>query len=85
MPKGEKICTFKRGLKFTDVFSLNFNLSSTHLALSASSGTIHVFEIEEAKNGRQSLIINEIPYQLNKSSLIEKIANLVKEKKIVGI
>ena len=42
-------------------------------------------EIEEAKNGRQSLIINEIPYQLNKSSLIEKIANLVKEKKIVGI
>ncbi|MDX8337064.1 MULTISPECIES: DNA gyrase subunit A [Cetobacterium] len=42
-------------------------------------------EIEEAKNGRQSLIIKEIPYQLNKSSLIEKIANLVKEKKIVGI
>lgn len=42
-------------------------------------------EIEEAKNGRESLIIKEIPYQLNKSSLIEKIANLVKEKKIVGI
>ena len=42
-------------------------------------------EIEEAKNGRESLIIKEIPYQLNKASLIEKIANLVKEKKIVGI
>ncbi|MGL5569082.1 MAG: DNA gyrase subunit A [Cetobacterium sp.] len=42
-------------------------------------------EIEETKAGRQSIIINEIPYQLNKSSLIEKIANLVKEKKIVGI
>ncbi|MGL5278944.1 MAG: DNA gyrase subunit A [Cetobacterium sp.] len=42
-------------------------------------------EIEEGKNGRESLIIKEIPYQLNKSSLIEKIANLVKEKKIVGI
>ena len=42
-------------------------------------------EIEENKNGRESLIINEIPYQLNKASLIEKIANLVKEKKIVGI
>ena len=42
-------------------------------------------EIEETKTGRQSIIIKEIPYQLNKSSLIEKIANLVKEKKIVGI
>ncbi|MGL5053339.1 MAG: DNA gyrase subunit A [Cetobacterium sp.] len=42
-------------------------------------------EIEETKAGRQSIIINEIPYQLNKSSLIEKIANLVKEKRIVGI
>ncbi|MGL4653348.1 MAG: DNA gyrase subunit A [Cetobacterium sp.] len=42
-------------------------------------------EIEEAKNGRQSIIIKEIPYQLNKSSLIEKIANLVKEKRVIGI
>ncbi|MGL4628996.1 DNA gyrase subunit A [Cetobacterium sp.] len=42
-------------------------------------------DIEETKTGRQSIIIKEIPYQLNKSSLIEKIANLVKEKKIVGI
>ncbi|MGL4534464.1 MAG: DNA gyrase subunit A [Fusobacteriaceae bacterium] len=42
-------------------------------------------EIEEAKNGRTSIIIKEIPYQLNKSSLIEKIALLAKEKKITGI
>ncbi|MGL4970928.1 MAG: DNA gyrase subunit A, partial [Cetobacterium sp.] len=42
-------------------------------------------EIEETKNGRQSIIIKEIPYQLNKSSLIEKIANLVKEKRVIGI
>ena len=42
-------------------------------------------EIEEGKNGRQSIIIKEIPYQLNKSSLIEKIATLVKDKRIVGI
>lgn len=42
-------------------------------------------EVEEGKNSRESLIIKEIPYQLNKASLIEKIANLVKEKKIVGI
>ncbi len=41
--------------------------------------------IEVQKNGRENIIITEIPYQVNKSSLIEKIAELVKEKKIVGI
>ncbi|MGL4945990.1 MAG: DNA gyrase subunit A [Fusobacteriaceae bacterium] len=42
-------------------------------------------EIEEYKNGRVSLIIKEVPYQLNKSSLIEKIAELCKDKRITGI
>ena len=37
------------------------------------------------KNGKINIIIKEIPYQLNKSTLIEKIADLVKEKKIGGI
>ena len=42
-------------------------------------------ETEELKNGKINIIIKEIPYQLNKSTLIEKIADLVKEKKIGGI
>jgi len=42
-------------------------------------------EILEEKSGRQTIIVSEIPYQLNKSKLIEKIADLVKEKKIDGI
>ncbi|MYM62887.1 DNA gyrase subunit A [Pseudomaricurvus sp. HS19] len=37
------------------------------------------------KTNRETIIINEIPYQLNKARLIEKIAELVKEKKIEGI
>jgi DNA gyrase subunit A len=37
------------------------------------------------KGGRQSIIIDELPYQVNKKSLIEKIAELVNEKKIEGI
>lgn len=37
------------------------------------------------KGGRQQLVITELPYQLNKARLIEKIAELVKEKKIEGI
>ena len=41
--------------------------------------------IVDEKNGRDVIIISEIPYQLNKSRLIEKIAELVKEKKIEGI
>ncbi len=40
---------------------------------------------EDPKTGRASLIITEIPYQLNKARLIEKIAELVKEKKLEGI
>ncbi|WP_067867774.1 DNA gyrase subunit A [Neptuniibacter marinus] len=40
---------------------------------------------EDEKNGKPSLIITEIPYQLNKARLIEKIAELVKEKRIEGI
>ncbi|CAD5379957.1 DNA gyrase (type II topoisomerase), subunit A [Pseudomonas sp. OF001] len=44
-------------------------------------------EIEEMEKGggRQQIIITELPYQLNKARLIEKIAELVKEKKIEGI
>jgi DNA gyrase subunit A len=42
-------------------------------------------EIEEMSGNRQRIIVNEIPYQVNKASMIEKIADLVKEKKIEGI
>src|SRR5690606_7380842 len=42
-------------------------------------------EIEAADNGREAIIVTEIPYQVNKARLIEKIAELVKEKKIEGI
>lgn len=42
-------------------------------------------EIEEARGGRFDIIITELPYQVNKSVLIAKIADLVKEKKIEGI
>ena len=42
-------------------------------------------EFEEKKGGREILIIKSIPYQVNKSLLIEKIAQLVRDKKIEGI
>ncbi len=43
-------------------------------------------EVEaDAKTGRETIIVHEIPYQVNKARLIEKIAELVKEKRIEGI
>ncbi len=44
-----------------------------------------VAEVEETKSGRHRIVISEIPYGLNKASLIEKIADLYKDKKISGI
>jgi len=41
--------------------------------------------IEEAKNGREMIVITEVPFQLNKKDFVEKIADLVIEKVIVGI
>ncbi len=42
-------------------------------------------EIDELKNGKKVIIISEIPYQLNKKTFIEKIAELVQEKIIIGV
>ena len=42
-------------------------------------------DITEGKGGASKIIINEIPYQVNKAELVEKIADLVKNKKIEGI
>ncbi|MDD9314522.1 DNA gyrase subunit A [Cytobacillus firmus] len=42
-------------------------------------------EIEEKANGKETILVHEIPYQVNKAKLIEKIAELVRDKKIDGI
>ena len=41
--------------------------------------------IETAKNGKDSIVITEVPYQTNKANVVEKIADLVRDKKVVGI
>ncbi|WP_273836402.1 DNA gyrase subunit A [Guptibacillus sedimenti] len=42
-------------------------------------------EIEEFSNGKKTIIVSELPYQVNKARLVEKIAELVRDKKIEGI
>ncbi len=44
-----------------------------------------VAEIEETSHGRQQIVVTEIPYQVNKARLIEKMADLVRDKRIEGI
>ena len=41
--------------------------------------------VEDAGSGKETIVVTEIPYQVNKAGLLEKIAELVKEKRIVGI
>lgn len=57
-------------------------------AYSTGRGRVRVrgrIETEESKTGRVSLVVKEIPYQLNKAALIERIAALVREKRLTGI
>ncbi|MFT4097696.1 MAG: DNA gyrase subunit A [Rhodoblastus sp.] len=42
-------------------------------------------DVEEMRNNRSALIVTEIPYQVNKATLVERIAELVREKKVEGI
>ncbi|PKB73547.1 MAG: DNA gyrase subunit A [SAR202 cluster bacterium Io17-Chloro-G7] len=42
-------------------------------------------EIEELRGGREQIIVTELPYQVNKANLVEKIAQLVREKKVEGV
>ncbi len=59
-----------------------------HLAYRTGRGRVRMrarAEIEVTDNGREAIAVSEIPYQVNKARLIEKIAELVKEKKLEGI
>ena len=44
-----------------------------------------VTEIEEMRNNRQRIVVSELPFQVNKATMVEKIAGLVRDKTLVGI
>lgn len=59
-----------------------------HLAYRTGRGRVRMrarAEVEITDSGREAIAVTEIPYQVNKARLIEKIAELVKEKKLEGI
>ena len=63
-------------------------MSGSRKAMTTGRGSVIMrakTDIEEAKNGRQAIIVTEIPYQVNKAAMITKIAELVRDKRIEGI
>jgi DNA gyrase subunit A len=65
-----------------------FGTDSIRQAYGTGKGSIivrAVATIEEDKKGNPSIVVTEIPYSVNKSTLVEKIAELHKEKRIIGI
>ena len=65
-----------------------FGVEGVHNAYTTGRGRVIVracANIETLKNGRERIVVSELPYMVNKTRLIEKIADLVGSKKIVGI
>jgi DNA gyrase subunit A len=59
-----------------------------YAAYRTGRGRVHIrapIEVEEIRAGREAIVVTELPYQVNKARLIEKIADLVREKRIEGI
>jgi DNA gyrase subunit A len=59
-----------------------YNAYSTGRGSVVMRGKVHV---EEIRGDREAIVITEVPYQVNKASMIEKMAELVREKRIEGI
>ena len=83
----EALCDIVPGPDFP-TGALIMGRSGSRKALLTGRGSVIIrskTDIEQAKNGREAIIVSEIPYQVNKAAMITKIAELVREKKIEGI
>ncbi len=83
----DDLCEFVKGPDFP-TGGVIYNKKDIEAAYGTGKGGVVVrgrAEIEEEKEGRYKIIISEIPYQVNKATLVEKIADLVKNKKLEGI
>ncbi len=83
----EELCELVKGPDFP-TGGIIYNKKDIFTASATGRGGVVLrakTEIEEMKSGYFQIIVNEIPYQVNKAALLEKIATLVQEKKIEGI
>ncbi len=85
--KDEKLLKWIHGPDFP-TGGIIYGESGIHEAYKTGRGRITVrarATLETSKNGRESIVVTEIPYQVNKSNLVASIADLVKQKKLEGI
>jgi DNA gyrase subunit A len=83
----EELMEFIKGPDFP-TGGILYNIEDVKTAFTTGRGGMVVrakATIEEKKNGKFVIIITEIPYQVNKASLVSKVADLVRDKKIQGI
>ncbi|MGB9637641.1 MAG: DNA gyrase subunit A, partial [Microgenomates group bacterium] len=83
----EELMTFIKGPDFPTAGAI-FDEEEIQEVYATGKGRIVVrgkAEIEEGKNGKYQIVITQLPYQVNKSQLVAKIADLAKEKKLEGI
>lgn len=83
----EELCEIVKGPDFP-TGGIIYNKKDIAVAYATGRGGIVMrakTEIVETKTGMFQIIVNEVPYQVNKATLIEKIATLVQEKKLEGI
>lgn len=83
----EDLCEFVQGPDFP-TGAVAFNQTDIRHALATGRGGVLVrgeAEIVELKNGQFQIIVSSIPYRVNKKDLLERVANLVSEKKLEGI
>ncbi|MFA5413643.1 MAG: DNA gyrase subunit A [Patescibacteria group bacterium] len=83
----EELCEFVKGPDFP-TGGIIYDVSAIKQTYATGKGPIVMrakTEIVEDKAGQFKIIVSEVPYQVNKATLLEKIATLVKDKKIEGI
>lgn len=83
----EELCEIIKGPDFP-TGGIIYNKKDIAVAYATGKGGVVIrakADIHENKNGQFQIIITEVPYQINKATLLEKIADLVQEKKIEGI
>lgn len=83
----EELMEFIKGPDFPTAGAI-YNIKEIMAAYQTGKGRIverGVAKIEEMSGGKNAIIISELPYQVNKSQLVARIADLVREKKLEGI
>ena len=83
----DELCEFVPGPDFPTGGAI-YDANSLKEVMATGKGKITIrgiAEIKDDEKGKSQIVISEIPYQVNKSDLVKRIAELVKEKKLVGI